>query len=346
MRVNWRVAKNSKQPGQRGCCVPDGGACALVSSGALRSDSAAPASGHWKKTWGLSKFSNSEHWASSTAVFWRGNVLSMRGRSAAKGRPLLYWHSWLTRQPSAQRPPIMTKCIHTWSAMQVHVLYTERRHRGMSSFQHRIQHGRERTALVLRYIAHADISYRELDVCFHVYCTDAVHHLGHFSSGYQLQICTNSHLLVILGLLCRCCLLHLLDRQKQQNITHSVNWCSEISILCCLTGDECLLAPSPSGFWNALRLSLRPEGCLPVCTHTRLIWPGSLTGCQTHIWKTFTTIVFQAAATGKKHKTHSKTCATNNNYKQKLQSPWREIKAWGHNRQWLSSTNNHWIKSN
>lgn len=45
---------------------------------------------------------------------------------------------------------------------------------------------------------------------------------------------------------------------------------------------RCLPALDSSGFLNALRLSLRPEDCLPVCTHTRRIWPGTLTSCQTH----------------------------------------------------------------
>ena len=43
-----------------------------------------------------------------------------------------------------------------------------------------------------------------------------------------------------------------------------------------------LPAPSPSGSLNARRLSAHPEHCLPACTHTRLIWPGTLTSCQTH----------------------------------------------------------------
>lgn len=42
-----------------------------------------------------------------------------------------------------------------------------------------------------------------------------------------------------------------------------------------------LLAPSPSGIWNALRSSLHPGDCLPVCTRTRLTWPGTPTDC----WK-------------------------------------------------------------
>lgn len=42
-----------------------------------------------------------------------------------------------------------------------------------------------------------------------------------------------------------------------------------------------LLAPSPSGIWNALRSSSHPGDCLPVCTRTRLTWPGTPTDC----WK-------------------------------------------------------------
>lgn len=126
-------------------------------------------------------------------------------------------------------------------------------------------------------------------------------------AGFYLGI--NPHLHVILFLLCTCCRLHLLDRtgKNKQNsfnqrifldfhpvpfksVVKTVNW----DQLRCRSG--CLPAQSPLGFSSALRSSLHPEHCLPVCTHSRLIWPGTLTSCQTHREKACTAVVFWAEA--------------------------------------------------
>lgn len=60
MRASWSPANNSKQPGQRGCCVLNGGACALGFLCLSEERFSCKASGHGKKTRGPSKFFNSE----------------------------------------------------------------------------------------------------------------------------------------------------------------------------------------------------------------------------------------------------------------------------------------------
>lgn len=70
---------------------------------------------------------------------------------------------------------------------------------------------------------------------------------------------------------------------KQNKNIYLVNWKTFLSWnkKLQMMSEKSLLARCPSGFLNALRLSLHPGGCLPVCTHTLLIWPGTLTSCQT-----------------------------------------------------------------
>ena len=135
--VNWNVKKccntragdeNKLERGQKqqtarteGGCVPAG---AALSIGFLRCSEerfSRAASGHWKKTRGLS----GGHLASSTAAFRKGNVLSMLGWMKADGRPLLCWHSWVMQQPSAKAiyTGKMKSSIPTWGVTQEHVLY-------------------------------------------------------------------------------------------------------------------------------------------------------------------------------------------------------------------------------
>lgn len=99
-----------------------------------------------------------------------------------------------------------------------------------------------------------------------------------------------SHLHGILVLLYIWQLLYLLEEKndrktppKQNKNIYLVNWKTFLSWnkKLQMMSEKSLLARCPSGFLNALRLSLHPGGCLPVCTHTLLIWPGTLTSCQT-----------------------------------------------------------------
>ncbi len=160
-------------------------------------------------------------------------------------------------------------------------------------------------APVLCYIAHADTSHYELNVCFHLYRgTHELQKLFITEDSFiwdQFQTCTNSHLHVILVLLCICCLLHVLDRQKKKKKRNSSSQLilfypvllnsvvTEVKLDQLRCQSRRLLAVCPSGFLNALRSSLHPEDCLPVCTHTRRIWPRTLTSCQTqthtHIYR-------------------------------------------------------------
>lgn len=66
-----------------GCCVPDGGACALVSSAALRSDSAAQPAGTERKH-GPLQILQQRALSEQPCRVLKGNVLSMRGWIADK----------------------------------------------------------------------------------------------------------------------------------------------------------------------------------------------------------------------------------------------------------------------
>lgn len=76
-----------------------------------------------------------------------------------------------------------------------------------------IQHRRGSMASVLCYIAHADICHYVLDVFFHSDRTVG-QTMSAYHSGQVFYLGINSHLLVILVLLCSCCLLHLLDKNN------------------------------------------------------------------------------------------------------------------------------------
>lgn len=121
MRINWRAAKSSKQPGQRVCCVPDrGGGVGLGGTafwfppllcGAiqLRCQRAL------KENTGPLQILHQRAFSEQHRCVWKGNVLSMRGWIKAKRRPLLCWHSWWMQQPSAEAIYIgeMKLSIHT-----------------------------------------------------------------------------------------------------------------------------------------------------------------------------------------------------------------------------------------
>lgn len=151
MRVNWRAAKNSKQRAQRvAVCLTEGPVFLfpLLLWGAIQP--AQPA-GTERKHGGLSKFSDSECWASSTAAFW-GEIFfpCVDGSQLKPGPCYVDTAGW--RGNHLQRPSTMTK----WNEKYPHMRCNARtRHSGSSSSEHHIQHW---TARVLHYIAHADIS--------------------------------------------------------------------------------------------------------------------------------------------------------------------------------------------